>query len=143
MTLSPAGLALIKRFEGLRTEAYRCPAGVWTIGYGSTRGVREGMRITEAQAESLLVEDCKRFERAVVGMVEVPITQGQFDALVSFAFNLGAEALRRSTLLRLLNQSRYAEAASQFPRWNKAGGRVLDGLTKRRAAERAMFEGKA
>jgi lysozyme len=143
VTLSDAGLRLIKEYEGLRTEAYRCPAGVWTIGYGSTRGVREGMRITEAQAESLLRQDVERFERAVVGMVEVPITQGQFDALVSFAFNLGAAALRRSTLLRLLNQSRYAEAASQFPRWNKAGGRVLAGLTKRRSAERALFEGRA
>ena len=143
MQISPAGLALIKRFEGLRTEAYRCPAGVWTIGYGSTRGVREGMKITEAQAEALLLRDVERFERDVVGMVEVPITQGMFDALVSFAFNLGAEAMRRSTLLRLLNQSRYADAAQQFARWNKAGGRVLDGLTKRRAAERALFEGTA
>ena len=143
MRVSTAGLALIKRFEGLRTEAYRCPAGVWTIGYGSTRGVREGMRITEAQAEALLLRDVERFERAVAGMVEVPITQGQLDALVSFAFNLGPEALRRSTLLKRLNASEYAKAAQEFARWNRAGGRVLPGLTKRRAAERAMFEGTA
>lgn len=143
MTISDAGLALIKAAEGLRLSAYLCPARVWTIGYGTTKGVKPGDTITEAQAEDMLRADVAKFERAVTDAVRVPITQGQFDALVSLAYNIGAAALRKSTLLRLLNESKYSLAAAQFDRWNRAGGRVLAGLTKRRAAERALFEGKA
>jgi lysozyme len=142
MTLSDAGLALIKQFEGLSLKAYLCPARVWTIGYGTTRGVKPGQVISEEEAEAMLRADVARFAQGVAERLQVPVTQGQFDALVSLAYNIGLAAFGKSTLLRLLNDSKYALAAAQFPRWNKAKGRVLPGLTKRRAAERAMFEGK-
>lgn len=140
MQISNAGLDLIKQFEGLYLKAYRCPAGVPTIGYGHTAGVAMGQTITQQQADDYLRRDVRQFERAVERLVSVPLTQGQFDALVSFAFNLGEGALAQSTLLRLLNAGDYAGAAAQFDRWNKAGGRVLPGLVRRRAAERALFE---
>ena len=140
MQISKAGLDLIKQFEGLYLQAYRCPAGVPTIGYGHTAGVAMGQTITQQQADDYLRRDVRQFERAVSRLVRVPLTQGQFDALVSFAFNLGEGALAQSTLLRLLNAGDYAGAAAQFDRWNKAGGRVLPGLVRRRAAERALFE---
>lgn len=140
MQISKAGLDLIKQFEGLYLHAYRCPAGVPTIGYGHTAGVAMGQTITQQQADDYLRRDVRQFERAVSRLVRVPLTQGQFDALVSFTFNLGEGALAQSTLLRLLNAGDYASAAAQFDRWNKAGGRVLPGLVRRRAAERALFE---
>lgn len=140
MQISKAGLDLIKQFEGLYLKAYRCPAGVPTIGYGHTAGVAMGQTITQQQADDYLRRDVRQFERAVARLVTVPLTQGQFDALVSFAFNLGEGALAQSTLLRLLNAGDHAGAADQFDRWNKAGGRVLPGLVRRRAAERALFE---
>lgn len=142
MQISKAGLDLIKQFEGLYLKAYRCPAGVPTIGYGHTAGVAMGQTITQQQADDYLRRDVRQFERAVARLVTVPLTQGQFDALVSFAFNLGDGALAQSTLLRLLNAGDYAGAAAQFDRWNKAGGRVLPGLVRRRAAERALFEAR-
>lgn len=142
MQISKAGLDLIKQFEGLYLKAYRCPAGVPTIGYGHTAGVAMGQVITQQQADDYLRRDVRQFERAVERQVSVPLTQGQFDALVSFAFNLGEGALAQSTLLRLLNAGDYAGAAAQFDRWNKAGGRVLPGLVRRRAAERALFEAR-
>ena len=142
MQISKAGLDLIKQFEGLYLKAYRCPAGVPTIGYGHTAGVAMGQTITQQQADDYLRRDVRQFERAVARLVSVPLTQGQFDALVSFAFNLGEGALAQSTLLRLLNAGDYAGAAAQFDRWNKAGGRVLPGLVRRRAAERALFESR-
>ncbi len=143
MHISDAGLALIRQFEGLRLLAYKCAAGVWTIGYGSTAGVKPGQSITAERAEELLREDVARFEAAVSRLVTVPLSQGQFDALVSFAFNLGAKALEKSTLLRLLNAGDYSGAAAQFDRWVYASGKKLSGLVKRRAAERALFEGKS
>ncbi|MDJ0703011.1 MAG: lysozyme [Leptolyngbyaceae cyanobacterium MO_188.B28] len=136
------GLLMIKSFEGLRLNAYQDAVGVWTIGYGSTRGVRSGMRITEAEAERLLKEDVSRFEKAVNNAVKVPINDNQFSSLVSFSYNVGEQALRDSTLLRLLNQRNYSGAANEFPRWNKAGRRVLAGLTRRRKAEQALFLGQ-
>lgn len=142
MQISKAGLDLIKQFEGLYLKAYRCPAGVPTIGYGHTAGVAMGQTITQQQADDYLRRDVRQFERAVARQVSVPLTQGQLDALVSFAFNLGEGALAQSTLLRLLNAGDYAGAAAQFERWNKAGGRVLPGLVRRRAAERALFEAR-
>ena len=142
MQVSKAGLDLIKQFEGLYLKAYRCPAGVPTIGYGHTAGVAMGQTITQQQADDYLRRDVRQFERAVARLVTVPLTQGQFDALVSFAFNLGEGALAQSTLLRMLNDGDYAGAAAQFERWNKAGGRVLPGLVRRRAAERALFEAR-
>ncbi len=139
--IGPQGLALIKRFEGLRLTAYKCPADVPTIGYGSTGPhVRMGMTITEAEAEALLLEDLDRFERGVAKMTPTA-TPGQFSALVSFAFNLGLGALQGSTLMRKHLAGDFAGAAAEFPRWNKAGGRVLAGLTTRRAAEAALYRG--
>lgn len=141
MHISQKGLDLIKSFEGLRLSAYKCPADVWTIGYGATAGVKPGQTITKERAEELLREDVKRFEGYVDRLVKVPLTQGQFDALVSFAYNLGPGALEKSTLLDQLNRGDYDSAAAQFDRWTKAGGKELPGLVKRRAAERALFEG--
>lgn len=140
MKTSNIGLALIREFEGLRLTAYQDAVGVWTIGYGATRGVKKGQKITEPQAEELLREDVARFEPEVLRLVKVPLSQAQFDALVSFAYNLGSKSLGSSTLLRMLNAGDYKGAAGQFDRWNKAGGKVLAGLTRRRAAERKLFE---
>lgn len=139
MKISPDGLALIKHYEGCRLEAYRCAAGVLTIGYGSTGPhVKQGMKITQAEADQLLSKDIVRFERAVKSLAN-KTSQAQFDALVSFAFNVGEGALRSSTLLKLHNQGLYIDAANQFPRWNKAGGRALLGLTRRREAEKKLY----
>ena len=140
MHTSQKGLDLIKSSEGLRLSAYKCPADVWTIGYGTTAGVKPGQTITKERAEELLRDDARRFEGYVDRLVKVPLTQGQFDALVSFTYNLGPGALEKSTLLRLLNAGDYAGAASQFGRWINAGGKPLAGLVRRRAAERALFE---
>lgn len=137
--INQAGLALIKEFEGCRLEAYRCPAGVATIGYGSTQGVKMGMKINQNQAESLLRQDLERFERGIELAVNVPLSDNQFGALVSFAFNVGINAFSRSTLLKVLNQGYYRTAADQFTFWDKADGRVLPGLTRRRQAERTLF----
>ena len=139
-SISKAGVELIKRFEGLRLAAYLDAVGVPTIGYGHTRGVQLGQKISEAAAEALLKEDLARFETAVNALATVAITQNEFDALVSFAFNAGADALRNSTLLRLLNAGAPRhDVANQLLRWNKAGGRALAGLTARRGAERDLF----
>ncbi len=140
--INPDGLRLLKAFEGLRLRAYQDAVGVWTIGYGTTSGVRPGMVITEAQAEALLKRDLARFERAVSDLVNVPLTSDQFSALVTFVYNVGEGALAGSTLLRLLNQRDYQGAADQFLRWDKAGGQSLAGLTRRRRAERALFLGQ-
>lgn len=138
-TISDKGLSLIKQFEGIKLTAYKCPAGIWTVGYGSTGPhVKEGTKISQQEADALLLHDVERFEVAVRALCPIT-TQGQFDALVSFSFNLGENSLRESTLRRLHNEGEYTKAADQFPRWNKAGGRVLAGLTKRRAAERELY----
>jgi lysozyme len=141
MTTSEAGIELIKQSEGLRLEAYQDSAGVWTIGYGNTYGVREGDTCTQEWAEERLQDDVRRAEAHVTRLVKLPLMQGQFDALVSFVFNLGYYALFRSTLLRKLNAGDYSGAADEFLRWNHAGGKVLKGLTRRREAERHMFLG--
>jgi lysozyme len=143
MKISERGLDIIRKHEGLRLKAYKCPAGVWTIGYGSTRGVTDGMEITADEANMRLWRDVKDSEKCVNGAVTVPLTQGEFDALCSFVFNLGCGAFRRSTLLRLLNDSDYDRAADEFARWNKAGGRVLPGLVARREEEKKRFEDAA
>lgn len=138
--IGKAGLDLIKDFEGLKLRAYLCPAKVWTIGYGSTGPhVTPGKVITEAEAEELLKDDLDRFEKAVTRLVTVPLRQNQYDALVSFAFNVGISALERSTLLKRVNAKLFDQAASEFAKWNRAGGRPLAGLTRRRAAEAALF----
>lgn len=147
MQINAAGLALIKEFEGLRLTAYPDPGTgghPWTIGIGTTqypngRWVARGDTCTEAQALQYLQHDLQRFTREVERMVRVPVNENQFSALVSFAYNVGTEALRRSTLLRYLNEHRFADAAGEFGRWNQAAGKVLPGLVRRRAAERDLF----
>lgn len=144
MRISESGIALLKRFEGLELEAYQDIAGVWTIGYGHTGpDVTPGMRITEREAEALLRRDLKSREDAVSRLVTVPLNQNEFDALVSFVYNVGAEAFRRSTALRRLNRGARLAAAEALTWWNKAtvGGvlREVLGLTRRRAAEKALF----
>jgi lysozyme len=139
MHISQRGIDLIKSFEGVKLTAYLCPANVLTIGYGHTgRDVTEGLIISEARAEELLRSDLMRFEDAVAKHAG-PCPQGQFDALVSFAFNLGIAAMAGSTLVRRHKAGDFAAAAAEFPRWNKGGGRVLPGLARRRAAERALY----
>ncbi|HIC8803578.1 TPA: lysozyme [Enterobacter asburiae] len=144
MQTSEKGIALIKQFEGCKLTAYQDSVGVWTIGYGWTQPVdgkpiRAGMTIKQETAERLLKTGLVSYESDVSRLVKVGLTQGQFDALVSFTYNLGARSLSTSTLLRKLNASDYAGAADEFLRWNKAGGKVLNGLTRRREAERALF----
>lgn len=140
MNISEAGLNLIKKHEGLKLEAYQDSVGVWTIGFGSTKGVKEGMVITPFEAEERLKGDVHEAEKCVDHLVSVPLTQNEFDALCSFAFNLGCGALRGSTLLRKLNNSDYDGASAEFKKWDHAGGKVLAGLTKRRADEADLFE---
>lgn len=144
MQTSEKGIALIKEFEGCKLTAYQDSVGVWTIGYGWTQPVdgkpiRAGMTIKQETAERLLKTGMVSYESDVPRLVKVGLTQGQFDALVSFTYNLGARSLSTSTLLRKLNAGDYAGAADEFLRWNKAGGKVLNGLTRRREAERALF----
>lgn len=139
MKISEAGLDLIKSHEGFRSDAYLCPAGVWTIGYGHTGDVEEGQSVTEEEAEELLLRDVAFAEDAINSLVEVELSQQMFDALVCFVYNVGVGAFEQSTLLRLLNQGQMEKAAEQFLRWNKAGGKELAGLTRRREAERALF----
>lgn len=143
MKTSLAGLRLIKKFEGLRLKAYICPAGVLTIGYGSTGAhVKPEMVITAAEAEALLIKDLARFENAINRLVKVPLNQNQFDALASFIFNIGIGAFEKSTLLRILNTGNYNAAADQFGRWTRGGGVVLEGLVKRRKEEKNLFLAK-
>ncbi|EMD2739726.1 lysozyme [Enterobacter hormaechei] len=144
MQTSEKGIALIKKFEGCKLTAYQDSVGVWTIGYGWTQPVdgkpiRAGMTIKQETAERLLKTGLVSYESDVSRLVKVGLTQGQFDALVSFTYNLGARSLSTSTLLRKINAGDYAGAADEFLRWNKAGGKVLNGLTRRREAERALF----
>lgn len=137
--IGPAGLKLVKQFEGCELSAYRCPAGIWTIGYGSTGPhVKPGMAITQQRADALLQEDLARFETAVANAAP-GASQNQFDAMVAFAFNVGITAFTKSTLLRRHTASDFAGARAEFARWNKAGGKVLAGLTRRRAAEAALY----
>jgi len=138
---SAAGLALTKQFEGLELKAYQDSVGVWTIGYGHTGAdVKPGMTITEEQASVLLAADVAWAVTCVNKSVKSAINQNQFDAMVDFVFNLGCAAFGQSTLLRMVNAGDFAGAAGQFLRWNKAGGKVLAGLTKRRQGEMNLFQ---
>lgn len=150
--LGPKGLAIITSFETLQLKAYAATAeeaarNIWTAGYGHTQGVKRGDTCTKIQADAWLLEDCTTAERAVHMLVKVPINQNQYDALVSFAFNVGtdidfddlAEGLGDSTLLKKLNGADYAGASAEFPKWIKQKGKVLQGLVRRRAAEQNLF----
>jgi lysozyme len=139
--LSKQGLEMLKKFEGFSSHAYKCPAGVITIGYGFTKGVKLGDKITLSEAEKRLKLEVIPFEKCVVENCYRDINQSQFDALVLLAYNIGASAFKKSTLLKMLNdeKSDIAEISKQFLRWNKAGGKELAGLSNRRIAERELF----
>lgn len=143
MNLSPAGIALIKEFEGCKLQAYLCSAGVPTVGYGHTGPeVKVGMTITQERADRYFTEDVKRFEDAVLRECSsVKLSQNEFDALCSFTYNVGVGNLQRSMLLVRLKAGDKAAAAGEFMRWRKAGGKIIPGLVRRRDAERAMFLG--
>lgn len=141
MKTAQKGLELIKHFEGCELTAYKCPAGVWTIGYGHIKGVSEGMTITQEQAEQMLLDELVEYENYINELVLVDLSQNQFDALVSWVYNLGPSNLRSSTLLKVLNSGDYNGVPAQIMRWNKAGGKVLEGLTRRREAEARLFSG--
>ena len=143
--INKAGIDLVKQFEGLSLKPYKCPADIPTIGYGATyyedgkKVTLQDPNITEARAEQLLVAHLDKFCKIVESLVKVTLTDNQFAALVSFTYNLGEGNLKSSTLLKKLNASNYADTATEFEKWNKAAGKVLAGLTKRRQAEKALF----
>ncbi len=142
--VNAATLALIRRFEGFRARAYRDASGVWTIGYGHTSRagppqVRPGMRISRAQAEEILRRDVETFARAVARQVHTPLNANQFGALVSFAYNVGIGNLRRSSVLRAVNEGRLEDVPRLLMRWTRAGGKRLRGLIRRRRAEGRLF----
>ena len=145
MPVNDATLRLIKEFEGFRAAAYRCPAGVWTIGYGTTAAAdvgitpRAGMVIDEAQAEVYLRRTVEKFAATIRPMITAPVNENQFGAMVSLAYNIGPAAFGRSSVLSRFNAGKIQSAADAFRMWNQAGGKVLPGLVRRREAERALF----
>lgn len=142
MKISENGISLITKFEGFSAKPYICPANYLTIGYGHVildDDLYMGAVLTKADALELLKKDCVRFEKAVLRLISVPLSQSQFDALVSFAFNLGAGALQRSALRMKLNRGEYFDASLEFLKWVRGGGKVLSGLVRRRKAERELF----
>lgn len=144
MKINETGLALIKSFEGLRLKAYKCPAGVWTVGYGHTgKDVKPGMVITEEQAEELLRQDLERFENGVLDLLTIPeLTSNQFSALVSLAYNIGLGNFKKSTLLKMINKGNKDELEAihhQFRRWVYSGSNILPGLQRRREAEFDLY----
>ena len=143
MRTSEAGIILIKSFEGCRTEAYQDAVGVWTIGYGHTIDVKEGMTITQHQCDVMLEVDIETYENYVKKQVKVSLTQNQFDALVSWVYNLGPTNLRKSTLLKVLNAGKYEEVPYQMKRWIHADGKILKGLVLRREAEAELFSNES
>ena len=145
MQMSPGGVtALLKKFEGCKLTAYRCPAGVCTIGYGHTASagappVKDGMTITQQQADDILSRDLVKFETAVHNMVHQPLNQHQFDVLVDFAYNAGIGNLQSSTLLKKVNAAQFDAVPAELMKWTKGGGKVLPGLVRRRQAESAWW----
>jgi lysozyme len=137
--ISEDGLALVKRFEGLQLRAYKCPADVWTIGYGHTAGATQGLVIDDAEAHRLLRKDLANAEAAIDDMIRVALTDDQFAALVSWTFNVGAGAARASTLRRKLNAGDYDAVPTELAKWRKGGGKILNGLVRRRAAEAEIW----
>ena len=144
MHVSPSGVDLICNFEGLRLKAYDDGVGVWTIGFGTTKypngiRVKKGDTCTLDQAKAYMQNDLKAFEQTVNNAVKVPLNQNQFDALVSLAYNIGSTAFKNSTLVKRLNEGNYKAAANQFDVWVNAGGKRMQGLVNRRAAEKTLF----
>jgi lysozyme len=141
MNYSKRGLKLTEDFEGYRLIAYKDQVGVWTVGYGHTNGVKEGDVISPEQAEQFLQDDIQVCVSWVNQHVPLAVTQGEFDALVDFAFNLGVHAIAGSTLLKYIQEGDFDAAAKEFPKWDKAGGHEVAGLLRRRMAEQAEFDG--
>lgn len=141
MMYSKQGISLTERFEGCRLQAYLDSVGKPTIGYGHTHGVKLGDICTAEQAEQWLIEDTNWAVGVVNALVQIPLTQNQFDALVDFTFNLGSGNFQHSNLLRLVNEQNFTLAASEFEKWDKAGGQVVAGLLRRRQAEQQEFNG--
>ena len=140
MKIGPRGQTLVQSFESCRLKAYQDTAGIWTIGWGHTRGVKDGDTCTQAQADEWLREELIEHEDQVSGAVKVPLNQNQFDALVSFVYNEGIGQFEHSRFLILLNRGMFKDAATQFDLWIYSGGHKTKGLIRRRAAERALFE---
>ena len=141
MKTSEEGKALIKKFEGCELKAYLCPAQVWTIGYGHTASVKEGDVCTQEDADRMLAEDLEEFEGYVREAVDVALEQNESDALVAWTYNLGPGNLQSSTMLKRINENKFEDVPSEMRRWNKSGGKVLDGLVRRREAEALLFQG--
>jgi lysozyme len=145
MQVSYNGIKALKEYEGFEPKAYKDTGGVWTIGYGTIKWlgkpVEQGMVITEKEAELALQADLAWAQTAVNQLVRVPLTQFQYDALVSFVYNIGENAFMKSTLLRILNEKKYLEAAQQFDRWVNDNGKLIKGLIVRRSKEKLMFLG--
>ena len=139
MEISETGIGLLKAFEGCRLVSYQDSVGVWTIGYGCTTDVDPGMKITQAEAEDRLKADLTVFENCVNDAVKVPLNQNQFDALVCWTYNLGCRTLQKSKVLTLLNEGDYDGAEDHMKLYDRAGGQVLAGLTRRRLAEARLF----
>lgn len=138
---SDRGIKLVKQFEGLRLQRYKDQAGLWTIGYGHLIPSGTPVAISKEEADKLLHKDMAVARTAITKLVSVPLTQGEFDALVSFAFNLGQAKIAKSTLIAMVNERRYDRAAGQFSRWIYADGKPSKGLKERRRIERSVFLG--
>ena len=140
MQISQKGLDILKEFEGLRLEAYRCSAGVPSIGYGWTSGVKMGDVWTREKAEHMLIEGVKPYERAVQEAIgDAKTSQNQYDAMVSLCYNIGPGNFKKSSVARLHKEGKYTQAAAAFMMWVKAGGKIIGGLIKRRNKEKALY----
>jgi|TARA_R100000234_G_C4853486_1_gene116177 lysozyme len=142
MNISNEGISLIKKFEGCELESYQDAVGVWTIGYGHTKNIKEGMTISKEQADNMLLNELDEYCEYVEKAVDVTLKQCEFDALVAWTYNLGPTNLNESTMLKKLNNKEYQDVPHEIKRWNKAGGKVLQGLVRRREAESLLFQGK-
>tara|TARA_Y100000114_G_C11731736_1_gene313995 strand:+ start:340 stop:798 length:459 start_codon:yes stop_codon:yes gene_type:complete len=141
MAISAEGKSLIKKFEGCMLDAYKCPAGKWTIGYGHVKNVKEGDTWSQDHAEYMLDCELEEYEGYINDMVDIQLNQNQFDALVCWIYNLGPTNFRTSTLRKKLQYETIDECPREIRRWNKANGKVLDGLVRRREAEALLFQG--
>ncbi len=142
MQLSKTGIELLKHFEGCELKAYQDSVGVWTIGYGHTKGIYEGLEITQSEAEKMLIDELPEYEGYITDKVVPMLQQHEFDALVCWVYNLGPTNLSSSTMLKKLNAGEFKEVPFQMKRWDKAGGQPLLGLTRRRNAEALLFKGE-
>ena len=140
MQLSKTGIELLQHFEGCELKAYQDSVGVWTIGYGHTKGIYEGLEITQSEAEKMLIDELPEYEGYITDKVGPMLQQHEFDALVCWVYNLGPTNLSSSTMLKKLNAGEFKEVPFQMKRWDKAGGKTLLGLTRRRNAEALLFK---